>query len=358
MAQSWDRVDELLSDAVDTVFPGAACAVIDDETVGYSRCVGSNGQGTPVSDDTIFDVASLTKVMATATTAMILHSDHRLPLDVPVCELDSRPISSAQITVRRLLSHTSGLPAWQPFYAETSRPLQTDDRRRGHVLRRARATPLAYEPGTQAVYSDVGFIVLADVIERVLTERLDQWCVRELFTPLGMQRTFFVRGGDSPFDKNEFAATEVHNGHGALVGVVHDDNARAMGGVAGHAGLFSTLADVVTFARTILNVWHGRSQVFHRDTLRMFAQRHDAPEGTTRCLGWDSVSEEGSSTGSRFATSSIGHLGFTGCSLWIDLENEVAVVLLSNRVHPTRTNHAIRAFRPRLHDAIREALGR
>lgn len=360
---TFDAVDDVLRSGVGTAYPGAACAIVSDEdvvhvaTVGHAKIIDGRRE---VTEHTIFDVASLTKVVATTSAAMILHAAGRLPLDESVSTLIGAPVAGGrEITVRRLLAHAAGLPAWRPFYLETRHLSSEPLARRREIMRRARASEPAYPADARSIYSDVGFIILADVIERLVEERLDHWCLRRVFDPLAMSDTFFALS-DGPLQRmvTEFAATEDLPGEGLLIGRVHDDNARAMGGVSGHAGLFSTVGDLARFAQAILSAWHGSSNVFDATVVRDFATRYAHPEGTTRCLGWDSPSETGSSAGSRFAPTSIGHLGYTGCSLWIDPVAEVAVVLLSNRVHPTRANNAIREFRPRLHDAVRSALDR
>lgn len=355
----WSPLEKLLDSAVGDVFPGAGCIVVDRDRLAWEHYCGELGAGVPVAEDSLYDIASLTKILATTATAMVLAGDGRLDLDLPVTDIDGKPVAAGRaVTARRLLAHAAGLPAWQAFFAETGHLAYDPPRRRKEILRRARATAPAYPADERSVYSDVGFLILTDVVEHLLTERLDTWCRRELFVPMGMPETFFIpAGNEPPLDLSRIAPTEIVRGE-ALQGRVHDENARAMGGVAGHAGLFSTARDVARFAMIVLAVWHGRSEVFDRDVVHTFTRRYGHPSGSTRCLGWDSVSEHASSTGSSFARSSVGHLGFTGCSLWIDLENEVAVVLLSNRVHPSRTNNAIRAFRPRLHDQARSLLGR
>jgi CubicO group peptidase (beta-lactamase class C family) len=244
------------------------------------------------------------------------------------------------LTVADLLAHASGLPAWRPLY-------QAGDAQamRAAVL----AEPLEAAPGTRSVYSDLGFMLLGWHLEARLGAPLDQLFARRIAAPLGLELGF------RPADAAACAPTE-----GTLRGVVHDDNARVLGGVAGHAGLFGTAADVSRVAHALVAAWHGaRSTALPRLWPAARVQQMWRPSGvpgSTWCLGWDRPAATGSSAGARWPRDGVGHLGFTGCSLWIDPPRARWVVLLSNRVHPTRANERIKAFRPVLHDAVVAAL--
>jgi serine-type D-Ala-D-Ala carboxypeptidase len=313
----------MLRDAVGRVFPAAQLVVVDRFSVVLERAVGACGPGT------LFDVASLTKALSTATLTMMALDEGRLALaDRP------RP----DVTVAELLSHSSGLPAWKRLGDS-----------RDEVLRAVATEPLESPPGQVARYSDLGFILLGAAVERALGEPLDAAFARRIAGPLGIGTTFHPR------DPAACAPTE-----GELRGVVHDENARAMGGVAGHAGLFSTARDVSRLAHALVAAWHGvRSTTVPRLVPAARVRQFWTPSavaGSTWCLGWDRPAPRGSSAGERWPRDGVGHLGFTGCSLWIDPPRARWVVLLSNRVHPSRANEEIKRLRPALHDAIVAAL--
>ena len=316
-------IDALLRDAVGPVFPAAQLIAVDHFSLVYEGAVGE------CDPETLFDIASLTKPLSTTTLAMMAVEEEALALD-------DRPRSD--VTVEQLLTHSSGLPAWKLLGSS-----------RAEVLRAVAAEPLESPPGSVARYSDLGFILLGDTVEKALGLSLDAAFAQRIAGPLGIGTAF------GPCEPVRCAPTE-----GALRGVVHDENARAMGGVAGHAGLFSTARDVSRIVHALVAAWHGvRSTSTPRLLPRTRVQTMWTPSavpGSTWCLGWDRPSAIGSSAGTRWPRDGIGHLGFTGCSIWIDPPHARWVVLLSNRVHPTRANEAIKAFRPAIHDAIVAAL--
>ena len=316
-----------------------------------------DGEAYDADEDSMYDVASLTKPIVTTTAVMLLAQQGRLDLNRPVenylpgfaaaAKSDPNPAWRARVTPRMLLLHDSGLPDHRDFYKEA----------KGHdaILARVLAEPLVREPGTQVEYSDLGFILLGEIVERLTGESLDVFAKREIFHTLGMDRSMF-----NPPRKlrEDIAPTEMDSAFRKRLvwGEVHDENAWAMGGIAGHAGLFSTAQDVAAFAQMILNGGiYGHERVLARSTIQQFTARQTV--GTSaRTLGWD-VPEEPSSSGRYFSARSFGHTGFTGTSLWIDPERKLFVVLLTNRVNPTRANEKIRQVRPALHDAIFEGLG-
>lgn len=319
--------------------------------------------------DTIFDLASLTKPLATATSLMLLVAEGRIDLDAPVAKV--LPAFGERgkegVTIRHLLTHTSGLKPWRPFHeALLERERKKGERLLGTpaareaVLERIHRSSLVHDPGEAAVYGDLDFILLGAIVEEVAGQPLDAFAQARIFGPLGMQDTRFVRLGDAypelgDADRRRFAATENCPWRDKVLwGEVHDPNAWAMGGVAGHAGLFATADDVMRFARAVLDVWHGRSDVLPREWLQRFLTKNDAPENTTWALGWDTPTPGASSAGKYFSPSSVGHLGFTGTSLWIDLEREAAVVMLTNRVHlvAKRSKFELRAV---VHDLVMES---
>ena len=323
----------------------------------------------PMARDTIFDLASLTKPMATTTAVMLLVHEGALGLDDPVSKY--LPSFSERdkdgVTLRHLLTHSAGLKPWRAFHElllekerKTGEHWISTAAARELVIDRVARSGLVHESGAAAVYGDLDFIALGAVVEAVAHQPLDAFCAERVFGPLGMDTTFFVRLGEgepelAPERKRRVAATENCPWRGRILwGEVHDPNASAMGGVAGHAGLFGTADDVMTFALALLDVWHGRSEVWPQDLLREFTRRQDLPKDSDWALGWDTPTAGASSSGRHFSPRSVGHLGFTGTSLWIDLEREAVVVLLTNRVHLVAKRSRFE-LRPVVHDLLMEA---
>ncbi|MGD9097512.1 MAG: serine hydrolase, partial [Desulfobacterales bacterium] len=264
------------------------------------------------------------------------------------------PSEKAGIRIRQLLSHQSGFPAWRPYFEILRRQPPAA---RGSLWRQMLAgEPLAYRPGEQTLYSDLDFMALQIVVEARAGQRLDQYAARELYQPMGLRDLFFTDTALPPLPRS-FAATEQCPWRGrVLKGHVHDDNAFALGGVAGHAGLFGTAAAVADLLDLLLAAVKRPQpdQVLDAAQLRRFFQRQPSSDWT---LGFDTPAATGSSSGRHFSASTVGHLGFTGTSFWMDLDREVFVVLLTNRIHPSRTSEGIKAFRPLIHDRIMEVLG-
>jgi CubicO group peptidase (beta-lactamase class C family) len=340
----------------------------------------------PLAPGDLFDVASLTKVMATTALVAGLVDAGTLALDAPIAPRlpGFEAGGKGDVTLRHLLAHASGLPRWRPYFeAAAADPVAgaaflppaarpagaalAPALARGRALVRGAvlAEGLEAAPGARAVYCDPGFLALGFLVEEVLGGRLAALAEERVFQPMGLVDTFFLDGlapaeAAARAGGRAFVPTEpCEHRHEVNRGAVNDDNAWAMGGAAGHAGVFSTAADVAAFGQAWLDALHGRRSPVPGAVAAAFARR-DATPGTTRALGWDTPSAEGSSLGSRLGRAgrgAIGHLGFTGTSLWIDVENEVVAVLLTNRVHSGRENERIRALRPRFHDAVAEALG-
>ena len=318
----------------------------------------------PMARETIFDLASLTKVLATTTAVMRLVEEGRLVLDDPVAKVLPHfgEREKEGVTLRHLLTHSSGLHPWRGFHEL----LLERERKKGEhwigtqaardwILESICRSALVHEPGSAAVYGDLDFIVLGAVVEAVAGESLDRFCAERIYGPLGPAETRFLRAPASEAERRRFAATENCPWRGRIVwGEVHDPNAAAMGGVAGHAGLFSTADDVMRFGTTLLDVWHGRSTVLSRERLVEFASRQQLPAGSDWALGWDTPSAAGSSSGRHFSPHSIGHLGFTGTSLWIDFDADAVVVMLTNRIHLVAKKIKF-TLRPEIHDLVREA---
>ncbi|MGB6393479.1 MAG: glycoside hydrolase family 3 N-terminal domain-containing protein [Candidatus Acidiferrales bacterium] len=360
MTQSLAPVYALLDRAVaDGAFPGCVVAVgwHDQLAIRAFGHLERDGEKFDTDEDSMYDMASLTKAMVTTTSVMILVQQKRLDIDLPVSHYlpefaaaansDPNPSWRARVTLRMLLQHDSGLPGIRQYFKDT----------KGHdaIIARAMAEPLVHEPGTQVEYSDLGFMLLGAIVERQTGKSLDVFAQQQIFGPLGMDRTMFkpprkLRDDIAP---TEFDATFRKR---LVWGEVHDENAWAMGGVAGHAGLFSTAGDVAAFAQMLLNGGiYGHTRILDRATIAQFTARQTIGD-SARALGWD-VPVQPSSAGKYFSPESFGHTGFTGTSLWIDPTRQLFVVLLTNRVNPTRANEQIRQVRPALHDAVIEALG-
>ena len=298
-----------------------------------------------VTPETKYDIASLTKVVATTTlVAKLVEGDFPVPLDLDakveryLPEWSGNAQESAQqkewrssVTVRHLLTHTSGLPPFKEYW-RTSKGKQD-------TLSRIFAEPLEYQPGTKEVYSDLGIILMAEIVERLTGRTLDELANTYIFDPLKMSNTMF-----RPPKKlwPQIAPTEIDNNlrHRLLQGEVHDENAAVLGGVSGHAGLFSTAPDLAAFCQMLLNGGtYAHQRILRRATIAQFTTPQQL-SGGTRALGWV-VPTEGSSSGHFFSPHSFGHTGFTGTSIWIDPDRHLFVVLLTNRVHPTRENQKI-----------------
>ena len=339
-------------------FPGATLAV------GYRGKVAVHAFGKLSYDakaptttpNTMYDIASLTKVVATTTlVAKLAEGDFAVPLDLDakieryLPEWASGPNAEwrHKVTVRHLLTHTSGLPPFKEYWRTSKNKQDT--------LTKIFAEPLEYEPGTKEVYSDLGIILMAEIIERLTGRTLDDLAKNYIFSPLGMKETMY-----RPPKKlwSQIAPTEIDNNlrHRLVQGEVHDENAFAIGGVSGHAGLFSTAPDLSAFCQMLLNGGvYAHQRILRRATIAQFTTPQQL-SGGTRTLGW-AVPTEGGSSGHYFSAHSFGHTGFTGTSIWIDPDRKLFVVLLTNRVHPTRENTKIQQVRPVLHDAVMQALG-
>jgi serine-type D-Ala-D-Ala carboxypeptidase len=339
-------------------FPGAAYGVLQGGSLVALDAAGrfTYEAGAPaVRAETVFDLASVSKVVATTAAAMLLVDRGSLDLDarlgdlLPGFVIGMEPGSGKEkVTPRMLLAHTSGLPAYEELFRHHPTP--------DALLRATLQLRLEAKPGTRTQYSDFGFVLLGKIIEILSGQPLDVFCAKEIFAPLGLAATGFrpareLRPTIPPTENDRAFRGRV------IQGEVQDENCFVLGGVAGHAGLFSNVADVLTFAQCILargRTPYGR-QLFRAETVDLFATRQDPASSQSRALGWD-VPTEGSSSGSYFGPRSIGHLGYSGCSLWIDPEQELAVVLLTNRTWPDRSNDAIRKVRPVFHNAVVEEL--
>lgn len=351
----WVR-DYLESQAAAGAFPGAVLVVGVDGRVAFRAAVGVFGQDDPrpVSDTTIYDLASLTKVIGLTTATMLLVAEGRLALDDRVADHLPTFVGPQKdaVRVRHLLTHTSGMEPWMPLHLETAS--------REEALARVNGAPLLHGPGERYAYSDLGAIVLTQIVEAVADEPLDRLLARLVFEPLGMRDTRFLPPAAW---RDRIAPTERDPWRNRLLqGEVHDENAARLGGVSGHAGLFSSARDLAVFAQWLLHSYHNRvpdeaSPHLPSAVVREFTRKQVGPARSTRALGWDTPSPNGGgSAGHLLSPASFGHTGFTGTSIWIDPEQEIFFLLLTNRVHPTRSNNAIRRVRVVVADSVVAAL--
>jgi len=327
----------------------------------------------PMTRETIFDLASLTKSIATTTAVMWLVHDGLVALDDPLAKY--LPVFAERdkenVTLRHLLTHSSGLKPWRGYHElMLEKERRTGERSLGtaagrewivdRVLRSARV----HEPGQAAVYGDLDFVALGALVEKISGVSLERFCSERVFEPLGMKETAFLplnaEWDEAPAVpdalRRRIAATENCPWRKRILwGEVHDPNAFAMGGVAGHAGLFAPADDIMRFAQAFLDAWHSRSDALPGALVKQFAERQRMPENSDWALGWDTPTQGQSSSGKYFSEHSVGHLGFTGTSLWIDLESEAIVVMLTNRAHLIAKRSQF-GLRPKIHDLIIEGL--
>lgn len=352
------HVDTLMQQAVtNNVFPGAVLLVSRENSVVFHKAYGVADRFTrrAVTHETVFDLASLTKPLATTLAVMLLIQQNRLALAhrlgavLPAFGADEK----SAITINHLLYHISGLPDYRPYYKDLER-LPFDQRQ--EALHNLLVNETLIHPiGERVLYSDIGFMILAWLIERICADRLDRIASEMIYEPLGLDNLYFA-GLNGSQSRDLFAATEQCPWRNQLlVGQVHDENAYVVGGVQGHAGLFGTAAAVQKLLLELLSVYHGdpAHKLFQTDLVRLFFKR--LPD-TDRALGFDMPVAQNSSSGNYFSANTVGHLGFTGTSFWMDLDRSNIVILLSNRIHPTRGNEAIKDFRPILHDAVMVSL--
>lgn len=359
----------------DGIFPGAVLAVRrggDCCWVIPAGCLSPAPPSASVTSSTIYDLASLTKPLATVTALALLvqrgqcRLDDRIDSVLP--ELEGAPVGPA--TIRQLLTHSSGLPGWRAFYELLSSgaalPASQDDRLHAarRLLRLIKQETLIYTMGERSLYSDLGFMLLGIAIERLSGSALDRFVAEHIVQPVKADPVCYLPigqglGTNSSSMTGQVAPTEWDTWRRRLLcGEVHDENAAALGGVAGHAGLFGSAEAVLAVTGAWLAGYHRKSSILDCDIVREFSARYEGVSGSSWALGWDTPSLP-SSSGQYFSSRSFGHLGFTGTSIWIDPICELEVVLLSNRVHPTRNNDRIRSFRPAIHDLVyQECIGR
>jgi CubicO group peptidase (beta-lactamase class C family) len=326
--------------------------VVKDGRIVYDKCFGSleYAPESPIVDkETMFDLASLTKVIATTTAIMRLYDDKLLTLDDTVAKYipEFGNHGKEKITLRNLLLHNSGLPAYKQFYLTCKSPLE--------MLDSIYLTATVYPTGDSVLYSDLGFIMLGKVVEKITGITLDRYLDSLFYKPLYMLRTMY--NPTESFSEN-IAPTEWDSvfRKKLIRGVVHDENAYLLGGVSGHAGLFSTSSDLAIFMQMLMNGGSYRGKRYlNPETIRLFTTSTDSKN--ERVLGWDMQAMNGySSAGKLFGPASFGHTGFTGTSIWVEPEKKIFVILLTNRVNPIRSNNKIRQIRPKVHDAVMGSL--
>jgi len=362
MPEPFELASEILLEGIlDRAFPAATTEVGRSNGPIWRRAFGTltyEADSPEVRHDTIFDLASLTKVIATTTLVMRAIDDSLVKLDDPIAAHlpEWRGADREAVTVRDFLAHASGLPAYLPFFRDHTSRVDFEPA--------ICHTPLEYTPRSQSIYSDLGFMLLGFILEDLrrgiraagrydpaatLTAQFRRAASFITIEPLAYNPPRAWRPRTAPTEHDAWRGR-------TLQGEVHDENAWALGGAAGHAGLFGTAGAVGAFAQSVLRTVAGERVVAAPDTFREFIQRAGTP-GSSRALGWDTMLPT-SSCGSRMSSTAIGHTGFTGTSLWIDWERDLYVVLLTNRVHPSRANERLRAIRPAFHDAVMEQLDR
>lgn len=341
------------------VFPGGVLYVRADNRLWFHEAYGEADIFThqAMTRDTVFDLASLTKPLATAPAVLKLVRAGRLTINDQLGDIlaEFHKTDKHDITLAQLLEHTSGLPAHRDYFLTLAGLAR--EKRDGAMLRMLVKEPLEYAPGKKQVYSDLGYMVLKYVVEAVSKKRLDIFVHDELYVPLDIDDLFFINLDSSltsaaAFSNGQFAATEDCPRRRRLIkGMVHDDNAYEAGGIGGQAGLFGTTAAVAFFLNELLSIYRGEKaiDILSRETVKLMMEPRP---GSKRTCGFDTPDRENSSAGSMFSRTAVGHLGFTGVSIWLDIISGVMILLFTNRIHPHRNNDAIKKFRPLLHDAV------
>jgi len=357
------RLRSVVEDGIrEGIFPGAVLLVSRAGRIVFLEAFGNRmviPRAAPMGSQTVFDLASLTKVFATTLAIMKLADSGRVELDQTLSEIipSADLAQKKNLTPRLLLTHSSGLPAHRTYFIGL---VEYPPHRRKAVVREWIVhEPFAYESGKGTLYSDLGFMLLEWVVETRTGTSLKEFVENSFYVPLGLKSTFFDTGGSPLSEDLQIAATQYCPWRKRLLlGEVDDENAFALGGYSGHAGLFSTAEEVWILSEMLRGHYLGtRSDFFKPATVREFFRRQDIVEGSDWALGWDTRAVEGSSAGSFFSRDSVGHTGFTGTSIWMDLEKDVTAIFFTNRVHPTRDNtEAFKAFRPRIHDAVMKDL--
>lgn len=340
------------------VFPGAGAGLLLDNEqkkekkmwfFGYT----DQSRKNEAQSSTFYDLASLTKPLVTVLSLLVLLEEKQIDLDSRLNSLMQRriPYGKEKIILADLMAHSSGLPGYRQYFSELLN-IQEILARKERIVDLILTEELAYQTGSGHLYSDLGYILLGEIIEKVSQIPLDLFWTEKVVRPLGLQQKLIFNPTGKGIGSDLLAATEECPWSGNMLrGVVHDENCRVLGGVAGHAGLFGTLEGVLDLCGHLLRQWRGEEKhpAYPVAVLRQIFNRRDP---SNWCCGFDTPSKPGSSSGRYFSEKTVGHLGFTGTSFWIDLARGIAVVLLTNRVHPSRENEKIKRFRPLFHDTV------
>ena len=354
--------------ALEGVFPSAAAGIACGLGKEKKQAIIHHGNASLYPEkrkllkNNFFDLASLTKPLATTQAILCLIKDKKIDVDEKISSLLEKKIEGekSNITTRHLLNHCSGFPAHREYFHILKNI--SGNKKNEIVENLILQEPLVYHPGAASIYSDLGFILLGRIIEKKARYTLAHYVEEKVLKPLRLEKKIFYnplyeRKKSHPI--TDFVPTENCPWRKKILcGEVHDDNCYTMGGVAGHSGLFGNIEGVTTYAGFILDLWKGAAEHpnLKKEDLVSFLARQQQIQGSSWALGFDTPAAEESSCGSRLSPISVGHLGFTGTSFWIDPEKDVAIVLLSNRVHPNRENIKIKKFRPYFHDRIMEKL--
>ena len=368
-------VEKAFDEAVaEGVFPGASLLVGRGDEIAYEQVFGFRSlvpEKTPLTLHTVFDLASLTKPLATTMAILLFVREKKIRLDDQVTRFIPTfgVFGKSLTTFRQLLTHTSGLPGWKPYYEAIIKSEKAgrinfvaSHAAKNYVMEQIHREKPVSAPGAQALYSDLGFMILAEIVEILSGSPLDRFCQERIFKPLGLRSIAFVDLSQlktrrlRPVEDMIAPTENCPWRKKILCGEVHDDNAYAMGGVAGHAGLFGAARDVHGILARLSRCFQGQDDFVPAALLEEFLARDTSVANSTYALGWDTPSASNSSSGTYFSPRSVGHLGFTGTSIWWDLQKNCHIILLTNRVHPTRKNEKIRDFRPRVHDLIMKAM--
>jgi CubicO group peptidase (beta-lactamase class C family) len=346
----------------ESIFPGCAVGILidrPDKKMSYVWTAGFTDQSKNfnVSKQTFYDLASLTKPLVTTLSILALIEMGKIDFctSLKVVFQGSINPEKNQITIGDLLVHRSGLPAHRSYFLNLN-TIEGYEKRRAKIVEYILDEPLEQQPGTVTVYSDLGFILLGYIIERITSQSLEVFWSKNIAIPLLLQDRLVFQPTLKNIGLNRIAATEECQWtRKVLCGEVHDDNCRSLGGIAGHAGLFGTVEGVIDLCGTLLRIWRGE-KILSLCSPRLLQKTFERKEDMEWCYGFDTPTGEKSSSGHYFSQRTVGHLGFTGTSFWIDLCRGIVIVLLTNRVNPSRNNEKIKAFRPVLHDTLMEKL--
>jgi CubicO group peptidase (beta-lactamase class C family) len=355
-------------------FPGAVLLIGRGDEILFHEAFGNRSlepSRSPMTKDIVFDVSSLTKALVTTTAVMLLVREGKVRLEDRVTRfLQNFGVhGKTHVEIHHLLSHCSGLPAWRPYFKEVAKAERKGTTRfsglrgiRMMVFESIHREKPEYAVGAKSVYSDLGFLLLGELVELLTHQTLDKFCQDRIFRPLGLQTTGFIDLDRLRAQKlvpvaDLIAPTERCAWRGKILcGEVHDDNAYAIGGVAGHAGVFTNAADIHTIVSRLAACAADKDHFLPGSIVREFWKKDATVSDSTWAHGWDTPSGTGSMAGARASKNTVGHLGFTGTSVWLDRDRGAHAIFLTNRVHPRRDNERIKTVRPAVHDAVWEAL--